>query len=213
VGDGSRTTLVPIPTRSPKMLMFTDSRHSNSTRLVTLFYKPPASTPTPTPPRSQHPWTSAQRIITFSPFTTPSANQSTRPTTMINTLRSSSRRLKIWRNRHTIRWSNFSLLSMRILYLPQSYRPIPNSYPTSKYIESHNHDRHKLTAVSFRTTMSLRQDARVAAQPQPCVSPALCQGHADIPECTDSLGTFIIFAHIVLISYFVVIDRRGVRRK
>lgn len=31
----------------------------------------------------------------------------------------------------------------------------------------------------------LKQDARVATKPQPCVSPALCQGHADLPECTD----------------------------
>jgi hypothetical protein len=31
----------------------------------------------------------------------------------------------------------------------------------------------------------LKQDARVANKPQPCVSPALCQGHADLPECTD----------------------------
>jgi hypothetical protein len=30
-----------------------------------------------------------------------------------------------------------------------------------------------------------KQDARVATMPQPCVSPALCQGHADLPECAD----------------------------
>ena len=31
----------------------------------------------------------------------------------------------------------------------------------------------------------LQQDARVATKPQPCVSPAMCQGHAYLPECAD----------------------------
>lgn len=40
--------------------------------------------------------------------------------------------------------------------------------------------------ISFRaTTVSLKQDVRVAAEPQPCVSPALCQDHADLPECAE----------------------------
>ncbi|KAF9792924.1 hypothetical protein BJ322DRAFT_1032122 [Thelephora terrestris] len=39
--------------------------------------------------------------------------------------------------------------------------------------------------VAHKTMAMLRQDARVATTPQPCVSPALCQGHADLPECAD----------------------------
>ncbi|KAF9650875.1 hypothetical protein BDM02DRAFT_3127393 [Thelephora ganbajun] len=39
--------------------------------------------------------------------------------------------------------------------------------------------------VAHKTTVSLKQDVRVATKPQPCVSPALCQGHADLPECAE----------------------------
>lgn len=37
----------------------------------------------------------------------------------------------------------------------------------------------------FRTTISLKQDVRTATEPQPCVIPALCQGHADLSECAE----------------------------
>ena len=55
----------------------------------------------------------------------------------------------------------------------------------------------------------------VATQPQPCVSPALCQGHADLPEWDDELdcpgspasdleaessGTFIILLAYTYLS-------------
>ena len=33
--------------------------------------------------------------------------------------------------------------------------------------------------------MSLRQDVGVATKPQPCISPALCQGLADLSECAE----------------------------
>ena len=65
----------------------------------------------------------------------------------------------------------------------------------------------------------------MATEPQPCVSPALCQGHADLPECAkyddeldcpgepaadgkdveaESSGMLTIFAHIVPISHHKV---------
>ena len=46
-------------------------------------------------------------------------------------------------------------------------------------------NQYKLIPFSFRATISLKQDVRVAIKPQPCVSPALCQGHADLPECAE----------------------------
>ena len=66
--------------------------------------------------------------------------------------------------------------------------------------------------------MSLKQDVRVATKPQPCVSPALCQGLADLSECAEeddeldcpgeladeyaeSSGMLRILVHIVLISH------------
>ena len=66
--------------------------------------------------------------------------------------------------------------------------------------------------------MSLKQDVRVAAKSQPCVSPALCQGLADLSECAkeddgldcpgeladeyaESPGMLGILIHIVLTSH------------
>jgi hypothetical protein len=65
----------------------------------------------------------------------------------------------------------------------------------------------------------LKQDARIETQPQPCVSPALCQGHADLPECgeiddeldcpgelagdfdAESTSMLAIFSHTVFSSH------------
>ena len=44
---------------------------------------------------------------------------------------------------------------------------------------------YKLIPFSFRTAISLKQDVRVATKPEPCISPALCQDHADLPEHAD----------------------------
>lgn len=65
-------------------------------------------------------------------------------------------------------------------------------------------DQRRFIPFSIRTTVSLKKDARAEAQPQACVSPALCQGHADLPECTESSGMLIIFAHSFFISHRAV---------
>ena len=44
---------------------------------------------------------------------------------------------------------------------------------------------YKPIPFSFRATVLLKQDVRVATKPEPCVSPALCQDHADFPEHAD----------------------------
>lgn len=75
--------------------------------------------------------------------------------------------------------------------------------------------------ISFRTTtVSLKQDVRVSAEPQPCVSPALCQDHADLPECAElddeldcpgelaeSSGAFIIFGCPTALASYALLNR------
>ena len=73
--------------------------------------------------------------------------------------------------------------------------------------------------------MSLKQDVRVAARPQPCISPAFFQGLADLPECAEeddeldcpgeladeyaeSSGVLNILVHIMLTSHPMVMNRR-----
>ena len=71
--------------------------------------------------------------------------------------------------------------------------------------------------------MSLKQDVCIVTKPQPCISPALCQGLADLPECAEeddkpdcpgeladkcaeSSGMLDVLVHIVLI---LIINRQG----
>ena len=75
--------------------------------------------------------------------------------------------------------------------------------------------------------MPLKQDVRIATKPQPCISPTLCQGLADLAECAEeddeldcpgeladecaeSSGMSDVLVQIVLI---LIINRRGRRRR
>jgi len=90
------------------------------------------------------------------------------------------------------------LPSTRRPYLPARCQPIPNqcrtSWRTSKRASCiPSTTIITLTPFSFRTAVSPKQDVRgfvVATKPQPCVSPALCQCHADLPEWAEYKDEF-----------------------